>query len=534
LCGNAEGRVPRLSAIIIAKNEAANIAECLDSVAFCDERIVVDGGSTDSTADIAQSKGARVATHEFRGFGEQKNFALSLAQGDWILSIDADERVSPALAAAIQAAIVSGDAAGFEFPRLSNFCGREMRHSGWFPDYVLRLFRRGSARFTNDLVHERLICDGKIGRLAEPLRHDPVKRLEDAVSRMDRYSTAGAEMLVAAGRRVSFASGLGHGMWTFLRSYLLRLGFLDGREGFLLAVANAEGTYYRYMKAWLALRAAAAANRAGLISVVVTTYDRADALAVVLRGLAHQTDRNFEIVIADDGSGPETTRVVAAWSARLPVPIKHVRHEHRGFRGGEIRNRGIQAAAGRICIFLDGDCIPRADFIARHRLLAEPGSFVTGNRILLSQQLTDAVLARDLAVETWGMGALMRERLRGGVNRLLPALRLALGPLRRLRCKAWEGAQTCNLAVARADLERIDGFDAAYKGWGLEDSDLVVRLLHAGVGRKDGRFATDVLHLWHPKNDRSQLDANQTRLDEALRANRVRALQGLSTLTDEA
>jgi glycosyltransferase involved in cell wall biosynthesis len=201
--------VPRLSAIIIAKNEAANIAECLDSVAFCDERIVVDGGSVDGTAEIARRHGALVATHEWRGFGEQKNFALSLAHGDWVMSVDSDERVGPALAAEIQAAIASSAFEGYELPRQSSFCGREMRHSGWYPDYVLRLFRRGRARFSDDLVHERVICDGPVGRLEQPLRHYPVERLEDAVSRMDRYSTAGADMLIAAGRRVSFGSSCG-------------------------------------------------------------------------------------------------------------------------------------------------------------------------------------------------------------------------------------------------------------------------------------------------------------------------------------
>jgi hypothetical protein len=126
-----------------------------------------------------------------------------------------------------------------------------MHFSGWYPDYVLRLFRRGKARFSDDAVHERVVYDGSIGRLQEPLLHRPVARLEDALSRMDRYSTAGADMLIASGRRVTFMSGILHGLWTFLRTYVLRAGFLDGREGFLLAVANAEGTYYRYMKAWL-------------------------------------------------------------------------------------------------------------------------------------------------------------------------------------------------------------------------------------------------------------------------------------------
>jgi glycosyltransferase involved in cell wall biosynthesis len=249
-----ERRVPRLSAIIIAKNEARNIGACLDSLAFCDERIVVDGESDDGTPEIARAKGARVMTAAWHGFGAQKNLALSLAGGDWVLSIDADERVSPALAQAIEDAVGRHGVDGYEMPRRSSFLGREMQHSGWSPDFVLRLFRRGHARFTDDLVHERVICDGKVGRLAESLLHYPVLGLEDALGRMDRYSTAGAEMLVASGRSASFGSGIAHGLWSFLRAYVWRLGFLDGREGFLLAVANAEGTYYRYMKAWLKAR----------------------------------------------------------------------------------------------------------------------------------------------------------------------------------------------------------------------------------------------------------------------------------------
>ena len=246
--------MPRLSAIVITRNEAANIGDCLESLAFCDERIVVDSASTDETVLIARQKDARVAERAFDGFGAQKAFALSLAQGDWVLSLDADERVSPALRAEIERAIVADGADAYDMPRLSTFCGRPMRHSGWYPDHVLRLFRRGRGRFSDDIVHEHVVCDGRVGRLKEPLLHDPVGRLEDALSRMDRYSTAGAAMLVASGRRVSFMTGIAHGLYAFLKTYVLRRGFLDGREGFLLAVANAEGTYYRYMKAWLMRR----------------------------------------------------------------------------------------------------------------------------------------------------------------------------------------------------------------------------------------------------------------------------------------
>ncbi len=244
----------QLSAIIITRNEAGNIGDCLEALRFCDERIVVDSGSCDGTIDLARRHGARVVQHAWCGFGPQKNFALSLAQGEWVLSVDADERVTPALAAAIEDTLRSPAFEAYEFPRLSSFCGRAMRHSGWYPDHVLRLFRRGAARFNDVPVHERVIYDGKIGRLAPPLIHHPVLRLEDALSRVDRYSTASAEAIVASGRRVSFMTGIGHGLASFFRAYVLRAGFLDGAEGFLLAVANAEGSYYRYMKAWLAER----------------------------------------------------------------------------------------------------------------------------------------------------------------------------------------------------------------------------------------------------------------------------------------
>jgi glycosyltransferase involved in cell wall biosynthesis len=273
---------------------------------------------------------------------------------------------------------------------------------------------------------------------------------------------------------------------------------------------------------------------ADLISIIVSTYDRPDALDACLRALGRQTDLDFEIVVADDGSGPQTARVIESWTSRLPVAVHHVWQQHDGFRAAEIRNRGIAASSGTCCIFLDGDCLARPDFVATHRRLAEPGWFVSGNRILLSRTLTEAVLGNGLPAESWDFGKLMRERLCGGVNRLLPAIRAPLGPLRKLHHGTWEGVKTCNLAVARADLDRVDGFDTSYVGWGLEDSDLIVRLFHAGVRRKDGRFATGVLHLWHPEFDRAGLPDNQRRLDQVLASNRVAATQGLSGMTDGA
>jgi glycosyltransferase involved in cell wall biosynthesis len=267
-----------------------------------------------------------------------------------------------------------------------------------------------------------------------------------------------------------------------------------------------------------------------LISVIVSTYNRADALDAVLRSLSRQSDANFEIVVADDGSGPETTMLVAAWRARMRVPLKHAWQEDLGFRPAESRNRAIRASAGGYVVFLDGDCIAAPDFVAAHRALAEPGYFVAGNRVLMTQALTARVLADKLEPENWSRIDWLKHRMRGEANRVAPLMSLPLGPLRKIAPSRWEGARTCNLAVARADLDRIDGFDTNFSGWGLEDSDLAIRLIHAGVRRKDGRYATGVFHLWHREADRDALADNQARLDEVIRSNRVRATRGLSAL----
>lgn len=271
-----------------------------------------------------------------------------------------------------------------------------------------------------------------------------------------------------------------------------------------------------------------------LISVIVAAYNREDALDAVLRSLAAQTDCDFEVVIADDGSGPAVKQCVEAWARRFPVPLRHVWQEDRGFRAAEARNRAILESRGAYVVFLDADCLARPDFVAQHRALAERGWFVCGNRVLLSAELTAQVLREKLTPERWGIAEWIGARLRGGVNRLVALWRLPLGPLRRLRRDKWQGARSCNLAVWRADLDAVDGFDADYVGWGKEDSDVIVRLLHAGVRRLDGNFATGVVHLWHPEADRSALTDNERKLGAIVTGRGVRARRGLSALRVEA
>lgn len=238
-----------LSVIIITKNESRHIAQCLDSVSFADEIIVLDSGSHDDTCDIAREMGAKVVqTADWPGFGPQKNRALDLATMDWVLSVDADERVTPELALAIQQAISQPTASAYKIARLSNFCGRWIRHSGWWPDRVLRLFKRGSARFTDAAVHESVRAEGPVATLDGHFLHYPYSDMDAMIAKVNRYSTDAARMMHQKGRRTSVWGAFGHGVWTFIRIYLIRRGFLDGREGFILAVTAASGSFFRYAK----------------------------------------------------------------------------------------------------------------------------------------------------------------------------------------------------------------------------------------------------------------------------------------------
>jgi glycosyltransferase involved in cell wall biosynthesis len=264
------------------------------------------------------------------------------------------------------------------------------------------------------------------------------------------------------------------------------------------------------------------------IAVIVTTYNRPDALAAVLEGLLAQTDRDFEVLVADDGSKPDTAQVVQQYQERAPFPIQHIWQADDGFRAAAIRNRALAATRADYIIFTDGDCIPPIDFVAQQRKLSEPGCFLSGNRLLLTREFSRQVLGEKIPVHLWKFADWLRARRLGNISRLLPLLRLPnLSWLRTIAPKRWQGAKTCNLSAFREDLLRVNGLDESYTGWGLEDSDLVVRLIRAGVISKSARFSAPVLHLWHNENDRSHLEENQRRLQEVLNATHIRALKGV-------
>ena len=238
----------KLSVIIITKNESEHITRCLNSIAWADEIIVFDSGSTDNTVELCKQFTPHVFETDWPGFGIQKQRALNKATGNWVLSVDADEQINEDLTFEIQKTIRKPQHPGYEIPRLSSYCGKNIKHGGWWPDYVLRLFKKDQGNFSDSLVHERIIVEGTIGKLDNPILHESYTSLEEVLSKTNHYSSLGADMLFEKGKQSSLWMAILRAIWTFFRTYLIKVSFLDGEQGLMLAISNAEVTYYKYLK----------------------------------------------------------------------------------------------------------------------------------------------------------------------------------------------------------------------------------------------------------------------------------------------
>lgn len=237
-----------LSAVLIVRDAARILPACIESLDFCAEILVVDSGSTDGTPEIARRHGTRVIETHWRGFGPQKQFAVEQAAHDWVLCIDADERVTAELAAGIRAVPPAPTFAGYRFARRNRFMGRYLRHGEGYPDWSLRLFDRRRARWSDDSVHERVVTDGPVGTLTGDLLHDSAESLENYLAKQNRYSTLAAERASAAGRRSSVAQLLLSPLLRFIKFYFLRGGFLDGLPGLVHILIGCHASFAKHAK----------------------------------------------------------------------------------------------------------------------------------------------------------------------------------------------------------------------------------------------------------------------------------------------
>jgi glycosyltransferase involved in cell wall biosynthesis len=244
-------KVP-LTVTVITLNEAANIDDCLASADFASEIIVVDSGSADATVDIARARGARVMTRDWLGYSDQKNFAAAQASHDWILSVDADERVTPELANEVRRIVESNPSeAGYRIPRVTFHLGRWIRTTDWYPDSQLRLYHRKRASWPAKLVHESVAATGTVGRLTGELQHFAYRDLSHHYSTMDRYTTLAAEEMRAKGRKAGILDLVFHPWAAFMRNYFLKRGVLDGVPGFIISVMNSYYVFLKFAKLWV-------------------------------------------------------------------------------------------------------------------------------------------------------------------------------------------------------------------------------------------------------------------------------------------
>ena len=270
------------------------------------------------------------------------------------------------------------------------------------------------------------------------------------------------------------------------------------------------------------------------ISFIVLTYNRTDALLAVLRSLSKQCGEGHEVLIADDGSQADQVAMLHEQCPAFKCPVRHIWHADVGFTAAQARNLAANRATGDYLVFLDGDCIPNKAFVAQHTRLAEAGCFVNGSRVLLSETLTARVLQGSVNLLNQPVSFWLRARLRGDCNKLL---HLLSWPWRLFRVKQrfqWNGIRSCNFAVWRHDFAAVNGFDETFQGWGHEDADLVLRLSHLGVQRKNGFMATEVFHLWHRENKRDHESTNKNRVLQRIKTDLILAEKGLREIDPES
>ncbi len=264
------------------------------------------------------------------------------------------------------------------------------------------------------------------------------------------------------------------------------------------------------------------------VTVIITTYNSPGMLKSVLNGYMNQTELDFELIIADDGSTDDTKRLIREYMAKKKIKeLIHCWQKDEGFRAGKIRNKAVMQAKGDYLIFSDGDCVPHSNLVERHKRYAETNFFLAGNRILLGKEFSRYIVENNKIINSFTFIELMRSFFKRDINRLIPLVYLPSNLLRYRRSREWRGVKTCNLSLWKKDFEKINGFDETYEGWGLEDSDLAIRLINSGVLHKSLKFAAPVFHLWHPENSRDLFNKNLSTLEEALRSKRKSALKGI-------
>ncbi|MBD0401661.1 glycosyltransferase [Flammeovirga sp. EKP202] len=492
-------KIKNITVAIIVKNAEPTIEKCLKSLDAFEEIILLDNGSTDQTLEIAaQFDNVKIHHSEFIGFGPLKNLAASHAKNDWVLSIDSDEYPTEQLINELSNLKLQDNQVG-KVHRLNAYKGKIVNGCNWNNDKIIRLFNRTATRYHDVQVHESINLENvKVVNLKGKLLHDAFDNASELLQKLQYYSDLYADQHY---RRKN------SGPWmivfktfvSFLDNYFLKRGFLYGWRGILISMSNTMGVFYKYFKLF-------ERNKSVSNSLVITTYNKTQELDLVLQSVAAQTVLPDEVIIADDGSTSETKELIDSFRDRLN--IHHVWHEDSGFRLAEIRNKAIAKASKDFIIMVDGDMILGKDFIKSYILKVKKGRYYQGSRVMISEEASEA-----LKKENKSSMSFFSKGIKNHLNAINSPL---LSSLFSKRKKTDIGTKGCNMGFWKEDIDRINGFNEDFKGWGREDSEFVVRMLNSGIKRINFRFGAVAYHIYHEERSRGNLGVNDELLQNAI------------------
>ena len=507
-----------ITVTVLTKNSEKHIARCLSALKLFPEIILLDNDSTDKTITIASKFSNVIIQHApFIGFGPLKNLAASYATHNWILSVDSDEVLSPELVKNIISRNLQSNTV-YRFLRHNYYGNRLINACGWEKDYVLRLYNRHTTAFTPKEVHESIHKDNlAIETIKGTMAHYSFENTGELLQKLNQYTTLFA-LENRFKKRSSVFKALYKAAWTFIRNYFLQRGFLYGFEGFLISASNANGSFYKYLK----LREA---NRSIPTSLIITTYNWPQALEMVLQSVCTQTELPDEVIIADDGSGADTATLIKKYQEKYPVKLYHSWQEDQGFRAAQSRNKALAISKGEYIILIDGDMLLHPDFIKSHKRMAAANTFIHGKRVLLQPERTKAILQHKYySINFFSSGI---------INRFNTISSLFLSGLLSRKQQNIKAIRSCNMAFWRTDMLRINGFNNDFVGWGREDSEFALRLLHAGVMRKNLVFGGIGYHLYHQEVPRTALPENDKILTDALNQQTSWCANGIDQFINE-
>jgi glycosyltransferase involved in cell wall biosynthesis len=504
----------KISAVIITFNEERNIGRCIDSLlTLADEILVVDSFSTDNTKAKCLARGVTFIENPFSSFGAQKNFAVSQATHDCVLSLDADEFLSEPLKKSLLAAKQSWPASAYSMNRLNKYGTKLIRHGSWYPDRKIRLWDRRRGKFVSESLHEYVSLDPdvRVQHLRGDIMHEAFMDVTMLMTKTQRYSNIYAEVHAHRKRSSPFKI-LARSRFAFFKSYFLKFGFLDGYEGFVIANSVANDVLYKYAKLY-------ETNKSTPITLIITTHNRTDALELVLLSALRLSVMPEEIIVADDGPGPETRDLVALFVSRFNIPIRHCWHADNGFSVSTIRNKAIAMATQPYIVMVDDVMVLSGSFIEDHKATAWRGRLVQGSHVLLAgETTTDAIRNKTTRFSFFSPGITHRANmLRSGLMRRLFSYysnniyRVSGG----------------NMAFWRSEAIAVNGFNEDFTSAGREDSEFVARMQFAGCRKCHLKFAGFAYQLAHTESRREALAENEQILADAVSHNLIRCKNGI-------